>query len=151
RIHPMGQHRSAARTLPPAARRLAVCLLGLLAGCHTPAAPFTADPGCPVPPRSVVLAEQFVDDTARDLVCRPLGFGRDLVCETAQRLAAAGQGLACKRLALCLHGPPPPLPPCLAEPDPDGLEAELLHVTGKDLLPAQVHLYPDGAGSLAAL
>ena len=47
--------------------------------------------------------------------------------------------------------PPGPLPTCRQTLDPEALEAELERVTGAELQPAQVRLYPDGAEALDAL
>src|SRR5262249_58084818 len=69
----------------------------------------------------------------------------------AAYLSAWGAGLAEKRVALKLLGPPPPICPDRPTLDPDELEAELYRTTGDPLGPADVQIQLDGAESLAAL
>jgi cardiolipin synthase A/B len=130
---------------------LALGLLAALAGCRTAAVPYAAEGGGPIWPRGLVLARQIMADTAVEVISHPchcawVGFG-----EMKEHLAAFGQGLAGKRLALN-YLRPPDQPPCpAAPPDPEGLEACLRRLTGRDLQPASVQLYSDGWEALAAL
>jgi cardiolipin synthase len=127
-------------------------LLAALVGCRSPALPYTAEPGERVPPRRAVLTRQLAADSAREVGQHPLRSGRDLLAETADHLASAGQGAVGKRVILPLHGEPGPLPEVPPPPlDLAALEDDLRRLTGEELRPAHVQLYPDGGAALAAL
>jgi cardiolipin synthase len=98
-----------------------------------------------------VIARQLAADTAAELVNRPVPCAWESLQEMREHLAAFAQGLAGKRLALnCLAAPGPQ--PCPTVPrDPAALEADLRRLTGCDLQPAHVDLFPDGAEALDAL
>jgi cardiolipin synthase len=134
----------------PAARRLwPACALVLVVGCQIPAAHVTCDDPLPgVPHRIGPLACQFAADTTVELVHHPLRCAWELVYGLADELWGTAHGEVGKRLVLPLLGPPPPLGcdplACLAPGPPGGL-------VGRDLQPACVRIYPDGAEALAAL
>src|SRR5262245_29345176 len=140
--------RTTFRTVRRVLRR---CLLGVLTGCRGPAAPYVCEPGAQAPPRCVLLARQVLADSAVELARRPLGCGRECLCETADHLAAAGHSLIAKRLVLPLQGPPGPVRADAAPLDLGALEAALHRLTGNALQPACVRLCTDGREALAVL
>jgi cardiolipin synthase len=141
------------RTTLTAVRRCAGrCFLAALVGCRSPALPYVVEPSEAVPPRKVVLVRQLAADSAVELTHHPLRSGRALVAETADHLTALGHGEFGKRVVLPLRGQPGDLPDDPPPPlDLAALEASLQHLTGRDLQPASVQLYPDGAGALTVL
>jgi cardiolipin synthase len=96
-----------------------------------------------------VLTRQLVCDTASEMIRHPVKCTWTNLCELNQHLASAAQGLANKRLTMHHELGPGPLDP--APLDQEGLETCLHHLTGRDLQPAGVHLYPSGADALAVL
>jgi phosphatidylserine/phosphatidylglycerophosphate/cardiolipin synthase-like enzyme len=116
----------------------------VLAGCQTSAAHFTDPDGeAPAPPRAVVLARQVLRDTADEIGRHPLRSSEECLSEFLDHLGAAGQGLICKRLGLCLPAgrssssdPSCPSRYCLPDTRPQ---------------PADVRLYLDGGAALAEL
>lgn len=123
----------------------------LAAGCQVPPARLVCGDG-PVLPRSRegVLTVQMLGDTAVEAGHHPVRSVCSAASESADFLHALRRGFGGLRLAgLC--GRSGPLVPCDDDPDPGGLEADLHALTGKELQPADVRLYPDGGDALAAL
>jgi cardiolipin synthase len=127
-------------------------IVTLAAGCQVPAARFACGDGALLSrSREGTLTRQILADTAVEFTYHPVACTRATACESADVLHGLGAGLAGKRLA-CLHrGPSAPLQLAAYNPDPGALERDLRTLTGKDLQPAPVHLYPDGGEALAAL
>jgi cardiolipin synthase len=97
------------------------------------------------------VTRQMLADTAVEVAQHPGPSACRAVSESADCLHALGCGLTGKRLA-CLRSPPPAAGTLGGnEPEPGALEAGLHALTGKELRPAQVCLYPDGGAALAAL
>jgi len=118
------------------------CLLTAGAGCRlAPARVSSTDPDHPCCSRSLLLARQVAADSAVELARHPLRCGRNLVVETGEHLAAAGAGLAVKRVGLSTQGPPGPV--CPASPSPLPID--------ECARPAQIELYPDPCQALLAL
>jgi cardiolipin synthase len=125
--------------------------LVLAGGCRTPAAHFACGAGPALPrSRTGVLTCQVLADTAVEGTHHPLRDIKALAAELGDFLHALRHDIAGKRFACC-RGAPGPIVPCGLEWDGLALEADLQHLTSKDLQPADVRLYPDGAGALAAL
>jgi cardiolipin synthase len=130
---------------------LRLAILVLASGCQVPPARFACGDAPALPRcREGVLTRQMLADTAIEVTHHPGQSACSAISESADCLHALRSGLAGKRLASLCH-PPPAVVPCGYEPDPGALEADLYAVTGKDLQPAQVGLYPDGAAALDAL
>ena len=132
-------------------RGLCLAALALVGGCQTPAAPFACGDGSVLPQsRPGALARQLLADTAVEATHHPRRDTWALLSESADFLHALRHDIAGKRFACC-HGAPGPVAPCGPEPDGLALEADLRALTGKDLQPADVRLYPDGGEALAAV
>jgi cardiolipin synthase len=129
---------------------LAFAILAL-AGCRSAAVPYTPDGPGLASPRGLVLGRQVAADTAVELVNRSGPCAWENLQEMKEHVAAFAQGIACKRLVLNCLPSPAPLPCDCAPMDPAPLEAGLHQLTGCDLHPAHVDLYPDGADALVAL
>jgi cardiolipin synthase len=90
-------------------------------------------------------------DTAVEVGHHPGRSASNALGESADCVRALGCGLASKRLPCLRCQSPDGTCQAGAEPDPGALEADLFALTGKELQPAQVCLYPDGGEALAAL
>jgi cardiolipin synthase len=126
-------------------------LLCVLTGCHNAAVPYTSGPGTCVPHRNLVAVCQMLEDTAVTTVNRPLETMWSVVTEAAGHLRAMTQGGLGKRIVLPLQGMPGPLPQAPEPLDAELLEADLRHLTGRELSPANVQLYVEGQEALTAL
>jgi phosphatidylserine/phosphatidylglycerophosphate/cardiolipin synthase-like enzyme len=93
--------------------------------------------------RNRMLVRQLLCDTAEEIGHHPLRAGRTVLADQAGLFGSLGRGLFGKRLAMRLHGAPPPLSPCPAVPNPDLVET--------NLQPVAVQLYRQGGDSLAVL
>ena len=94
----------------------------------------------------------MVADSAHEVTHHPVRSGDALVAETADHLTSLGHGEFGKRILLPLRGEPAPLPDAPALPlDLEALETDLCRLTDRDLQPAQVQLFPEGAEALAVL
>jgi cardiolipin synthase len=124
----------------------------LIAGCQSQPARFAGeDPPETETPRHAALARQLAVDSAVELGQHPVRTAAAAVTETADTLAAAGEGIAGKRIILPLRRAPGPLDPSRPTLDPQVLEAELERRTGSDLQPADVTFARDGPEALASL
>ena len=90
-------------------------LLFLVAGCQTPPGQLS---GCNCHSSGVsrkrVLAKQLLCDTAEEVSHHPLRAGRTLLADQAGWFGSVSRGVFGKRLAMRLHGAPPPLSSCPA-------------------------------------
>ena len=123
----------------------------LLAVCLAPSAKASDPKPDKTPSRDALAARQVLQDTAVQTGRHPLRAGATLLADLTGLFRSAEAGLVRKRLVMNLAGAPGPLPTCRQTLDPEALEAELERVTGAELQPAQVRLYPDGAEALDAL
>jgi cardiolipin synthase len=94
------------------------------------------------------MTGQLTADTTREVVNHPCQTTWNNLREIGEHAVAIVQGIAGKRLAIGLCGPPDPLPPCEAVTPAWPCPCPL---AGPDLKPAQVALYPDGHDSLDSL
>jgi cardiolipin synthase len=129
---------------------LAHALLAL-AGCRIAAVPYTPEGPGLATPRGLVLARQVAADTAVELVNRAGPCAWENLQEMKEHVAAFAQGVAGKRVVLNCLAAPAPLPCNCTAMDSACLEAGLHQLTGCDLKPAHVDLYPDGSAALEAL
>lgn len=139
------------RQWPTVRRAGARCLLGVLTGCQSVAAPYSCEPGDTPPARGMVLARQIAEDSARQVAQHPLATGWHVLTETGEHLTALAEGEFGKRIDLPLRRAPRPLTPTGAKLDLPALEANLQQLTGAQLQPAHVQLQVRGADSLEAL
>jgi len=123
----------------------------LLAVCLAPSAKASDPAPDKAPPRDALAARQVLQDTAVQTGRHPLRAGATLLADLSGLLRSAEVGLVRKRLAMNLAGSAGPLPSCRPTLDPGALDAELKRVTGAELQPASIRLYPDGAEALDAL
>ncbi|HWG41877.1 MAG TPA: hypothetical protein VN688_03755, partial [Gemmataceae bacterium] len=119
-------------------------LLLLVAGCQTsPGQLGGCKPNTYHTSRKRVLARQLLADTAEEIGHHPLRAGRTVLADQAGLFGSMGRGLFGKRLAMRLHGAPPPLSTCPAVVNPELLET--------NFEPAAVQLYRQGGDALAVL
>jgi len=119
-------------------------VLLLAVGCQTsPSQPGGCRPSASTAKRDPVLARQLLGDTAEEIVHHPLRAGRTVLADEAGWLGAGCRSLFGKRLALRLHGAPPPLAACSPS-----LNSALVE---SDLQPAAVQLHREGGEALAVL
>lgn len=132
--------------------RILACLLGLLAGCRTPAPAHvsTCDRNW-VFGRKIIFARQEFVDSAVEAGQHPVQSAWTVASAPVEYARSAANGLLLKRLAINLSGRPDPVAPCRPTLDPDQLEAELRKMSSEELHHALVQLYPHGAEALAAL
>ncbi len=130
-----------------------ILLLATIApGCETLPCRFTGEqPVESEVPRHVGLVRRLAADCAVELGHHPVRTVTANLTETADALAAAGRGVAGKRILLPLRGPPGPIDSVRPTLDPVALEAELKRRTGSDLRPAHITFAHDGRGALAPL
>jgi cardiolipin synthase A/B len=127
------------------------CLLALLTGCRSAAAPYCCTPGNSSSARSTVLALQVMEDSARELANRPLRTSWHFLHETGEHVEALAGGEIGKRVLLPLQGTPDALAPSSATLDLADFEQDLQRLTGEQLQPTQVELQFTGDESLDAL
>jgi cardiolipin synthase len=140
-----GAWRHGARLLLPA------CALGLLAGCHLPAAHYPVDcPGTSTSACSRTLACQLVRDSTAAFVYRPVQTVGEVVAVPSSNIIRVSQGAFEKRVILPLRQPLGPVVQCQASQDAPPDFASLPPDQG-EFQPAHVQLYVDGARALAAL
>jgi phosphatidylserine/phosphatidylglycerophosphate/cardiolipin synthase-like enzyme len=121
-----------ARPADPFRVRRVTCILVLLvlAGCQAPPARFACGNGCVLPrSREGTLTVQMLADTAVETASHP---GRSACSTGSESADFLGSFRRCST-------------------DPGDLEADQLALTGKELRPAAVRLYPDGGEAVAAL
>jgi cardiolipin synthase len=137
--------RTAAQFLLPA------CVLGLLAGCHLPAAHYPVDcPGTSTSACCRTLACQLACDSTAAFVYRPVQTVGEVIAVPSSNIIRVSQGVFEKRVILPLHQPLGPVVQCHAPGDvvPD---ATSLPPEKGEFQPAHVQLYVDGPQALAAL
>jgi cardiolipin synthase A/B len=139
------------RAWPTLKRAAPRCVLALVTGCRSAAAPYSCDPGTSASPRATILALQVMEDSVRELASRPLRTGWHFVAETTDHVEALTGGEIGKRIWLPLCGTPEPLTPSNATIDLASFEKDLSHLTNEELQPASLQLQVNGAQSLEAL
>jgi cardiolipin synthase A/B len=122
-----------------------------LAGCQSPPAAHTNGCGPTVLPRQPLMVAQSVRDSAVSVSAHPVWSIYATATEPLAVLRAWYAGLAEKRVALKLMGPPPPVAPDRPTLDRDRLEATARRKSRTPPSPADVRLYLDGGEALQAL
>src|SRR5689334_17079645 len=129
------------KSAPPPGWYVLLCLLPMV-GCCTPSVPYCpADNTC-CSSSGLILTKQIVSDTTVELCRHPVQCTWTNLCELNQNFISHFQGLVNKRLAMHLASNPVPVDPNAPPLDPTILEDCLHRLTGRDLEPTGVRLYP---------
>lgn len=123
----------------------------VLAGCQSP--PAAHINGCrpTVLPRKPLMVAQSARDSAVSVSAHPAWSTFAIATEPLAFLRAMFTGVAQKRVAIKLLGPPPALAPCRPTLDRDRFETTARRISRMPPSPADVRLYHDGCEALRTL